>query len=79
MAKTKLDGNAERAAWYAPDMNPAVKYTFHSAKGTYVTIKTRMGEDAAREAAMKEVWGPPTGWCLNQGRGLVLTAKEEVV
>jgi len=55
-------------------MQPSFKYTFRSAKGNEVTITSRMGEDAARSAAMKHFWGPPSGWCQNIGTGLDLLA-----
>lgn len=57
-------------------MNPVVKYTFKSAKGIDVTISSRMGEDAARSAAMLHLWGPPYGWCQNRGEGLHLIKTE---
>lgn len=59
-------------------MNPVVKYTFRSAKGSEVTISSRMGERSAREKAMQHFWGPPNNiWCFNRGDGLDLVKKEE--
>jgi hypothetical protein len=55
------------------EMNEKLSYTYRSAKGgNIVTISSRMGEDAARRAAMAHFWGPPTkGWPGN-GLGLHL-------
>lgn len=59
-------------------MPEPIRYTFKSAKGIEVTITSRMGEDAARSAAMLHLWGPPSGWCRNVGAGLHLIQVEVI-
>ena len=62
-------------------LNPLVRYTFKSRKQQTVTIRSRLGEDSARSAAMIHFWGPlpdpkiPT----RNGTGLLLVEAEEVV
>lgn len=62
------------------ELNPIIRYTFRSRKNATVTIKSRMGEDTARSAAMVHFWGPlpdpvvPT----RNGEGLLLVSTEEV-
>jgi hypothetical protein len=48
-------------------------YEFRSAKGTTVTVSSGLGEDSARQAAMKQLWGPakPPVF-MNRGEGLHL-------
>jgi hypothetical protein len=45
--------------------------TFQSATGKTVTIKSSMGEDSARSAAMEYFWGPsrPWQWCKSDKSG----------
>ena len=40
-------------------MNPILRYTFKSRAKGEVTIRSRLGEDSARNAAMIHFWGPP--------------------
>jgi hypothetical protein len=62
-------------------MNPILRYTFKSRKneGTTLTIRSRLGIDSARSAAMIALWGPlpdpvvPTRF----GLGLDLLSVEE--
>lgn len=54
------------------DINPQIKYRFSSASSRTVTITSRLGEDAARTAAMEYLWGPAHSWCSNRGVGLHL-------
>jgi|SoimicMinimDraft_1059729.scaffolds.fasta_scaffold19837_2 hypothetical protein len=58
-------------------MRPKIRYEFRSHKGDKVLVVSRMGEEAARSAAMKHLWGPPSGWCLNRGTGLFLVSETE--
>lgn len=59
------------------DLNPQMRYEFRSAKGVVVTITSRLGESAARTAAMEYLWGPAHGWCRNIGMGLHLLDTSE--
>lgn len=61
-------------------MNEEVVYTFRSASSRTVTIKSRLGEEAARAAAMKHLWGPAVGAYAGgyAGRGLdLVTIRQE--
>lgn len=61
-------------------MNPVLCYTFKSVKGNTITIRSRLGEACARNAAMIHFWGPlpdsivPT----RNGLGLDLLSVEEL-
>jgi hypothetical protein len=63
-------------------MNPLIRYTYRSRnpKCTEVIIKSRLGEDSARSAAMIHFWGPLPDPAVpsRKGLGLLLTAVEEV-
>lgn len=61
------------------DLNPQVRYTFKSRKEQTVTIKSRMGESAARAFAMEQLWGPPDAKIpTRNGLGLLLVSAEVV-
>jgi hypothetical protein len=62
-----------------PDLNPLLRYTFNSRKGTTVTIRSRLGVDSARAAAMVHFWGPPDSAVPTRfGLGLDLVSTEEI-
>lgn len=54
------------------------RYVFRSHSSRTVTVTTEGGEDYARQVAMRELWGPPRGWCLNAGLGLDLVEQKEI-
>lgn len=61
------------------DLNPLLRYTFKSRKQQTVSIKSRMGEDTARSAAMHHFWGPPDSKVpTRNGLGLLLMSTEVV-
>lgn len=60
------------------DLMPLIRYTFKSRKDKTVTVKSRMGEVAARSFAMTHFYGPPDRVVpTRNGTGLLLLSKEE--
>lgn len=60
------------------ELNPIMRYTFKSRKDATVTIRSRLGEDSARNAAMIHFWGPPDAIIpTRDGKGLLLLSVEE--
>lgn len=51
-------------------------YTFKSVTGRKVSVSAP-SEELGRRAAMRELWGPPREWCVNNGTGLDLLAVKD--
>ena len=61
------------------ELNPIIRYTFKSRRDQTVTIKSRLGEDCARNAAMLHFYGPPDAKIpTRNGIGLLLLSTEPV-
>ncbi len=60
-------------------LNPVTAYEFRSVTGQMVTIRSRLGEQAARKAAMEHLWGDRVPTIPSErGSGLDLVSNKVV-